>query len=207
MSATVQHSSESNEHYTPPHIVEAARATMGGIAIDPFSCALANEEVRADTYLTAGGFTDDWGGPSALVNPPGGLVDRDTFQSVKPGSRNSMSSAAAGWQATWKRWHAGRLGQAVFVCFNLEVLRLTQHLPGVTPACAYPICFLNERLRFWNETHGVEERGIKGTPSHPNAIVYLPPHEAETGASARAIWADACDRFRANYAQYGYVRI
>jgi hypothetical protein len=44
----VRHSSESNEHFTPSYIVEAARATLGGtIDLDPASSPRANEIVQA----------------------------------------------------------------------------------------------------------------------------------------------------------------
>ena len=40
--------SGSSEAYTPPFILEAAREALGGsIDLDPFSCATANQEVRA----------------------------------------------------------------------------------------------------------------------------------------------------------------
>jgi hypothetical protein len=44
------------EYYTPPHIVEAARLTMGGIDLDPASSARANEIVKAGCYF---GIEDD----------------------------------------------------------------------------------------------------------------------------------------------------
>lgn len=78
-----QHSSESNEHYTPAYIVEAARAALGGqIDLDPATCALANEVVKADRWFGRGsplgedGLAHVWGG-TVFLNPPGGLVDVD----------------------------------------------------------------------------------------------------------------------------------
>ncbi|MFB6214860.1 MAG: hypothetical protein ABEI54_03225, partial [Candidatus Bipolaricaulia bacterium] len=48
-----QHLSLTNEHFTPPKIVEAARETMGGIDLDPASCAIANEKlVQAEKFFT-----------------------------------------------------------------------------------------------------------------------------------------------------------
>ena len=48
-----RHSSETNEHYTPTEIVEAARATLGGtIDLDPASCAEANGWIQAKQIYT-----------------------------------------------------------------------------------------------------------------------------------------------------------
>ena len=62
-----------NEFYTPPHIIEVARACMGGIDLDPASCAMANETVRATAFY---GVKDDglkrpWFG-RVWLNPPYG---------------------------------------------------------------------------------------------------------------------------------------
>jgi DNA N-6-adenine-methyltransferase (Dam) len=62
-----------NEFYTPPHIIEIARACMGGIDLDPASCALANETVKAATFYDTrrNGLKRPWFG-RVWLNPPYG---------------------------------------------------------------------------------------------------------------------------------------
>lgn len=64
---------ESDEWYTPGFIVEAARATMGSIDLDPASCAEANETVRANHYFTMedNGIGQVWYG-NVFMNHPFG---------------------------------------------------------------------------------------------------------------------------------------
>lgn len=184
-----RHSSETNEHYTPPQIVAPARELMGGIDLDPCSCDLANEVVGAKVYLTEGALFKPWGCPEfparVFLNPPGGLLHPKTLEPVKstrmPGGLQALSSQAVYWAKLWAEWQTGNVSAAVFVCFNLEVLRLTQNLEGVPPCLDFPVCYLKARPRFWNLSTPVDKRGLDGSPSHAGAVVYVPPFEPRSG--------------------------
>jgi hypothetical protein len=55
--SNIQHSSATNEWYTPHKYTECAHKVLDGIEFDPFSCAYANtHHVRAIEYLSEGGF-------------------------------------------------------------------------------------------------------------------------------------------------------
>lgn len=62
----------SDEYYTPPEYIESARKVLGGtIDLDPASCDLAQETVRATTYYTEkdDGLSKEWAG-TTFMNPP-----------------------------------------------------------------------------------------------------------------------------------------
>ncbi len=223
--ANARHSSASNEHYTPPAIVEAARAAMGGIDLDPASCALANEVVQARTYWSDGALSLPWcyahHAQRTFLNPPGGLLVRSTLEPLPLGAdgkpsrkgvsvQDCVSAQAVWWSKLVHEWTLGNVEQAVFVCFNLEVLRLTQEpiapFKGHTPAAAFPICFLSERPQYWNEGTPADKRGRSGAPTHAGAVVYLPPKDASETCYPFEETAVAI-RFRAAFTPLGYVRI
>lgn len=60
-----------NEWYTPTHLIEKARAVMGGIDVDPASNEAAQKEVRAGKFFTKDddGLTKEWTG-RVWMNPP-----------------------------------------------------------------------------------------------------------------------------------------
>jgi hypothetical protein len=95
-----QHSSASNEHYTPRIIVEVAREAMGSIELDPASCELANREnVRAARFFTKedDGLSRPWDAKTIFVNPPGGRL-------TIAGKRTNRSQAQAFWHKAVEEW-------------------------------------------------------------------------------------------------------
>ena len=67
----VSANSGENEWYTPSAYIEAARQAMGSIDLDPASCELAQETVKAGVYYTIAddGLAREWGG-NVWLNPP-----------------------------------------------------------------------------------------------------------------------------------------
>ncbi len=164
-----QHQSLTNEHYTPSVVVEAARAVLGGIDLDPASCATANESVRATAYFDQArdGLAMPWAG-RVFLNPPGGVlrfVDDRWIVPEKRDPHRDKSSAVVWWAELVRQYAAGAVESAVFVGFTLEILRLSQSTP--LPVQTFPRCYPRERLRFGGNA-----------PTNGNMIVFLPPDAA-----------------------------
>lgn len=154
-----QHLSLTNEHPTPTAIVDAARETMGGIDLDPASMGEeANERIGAKRIiaLPSDGLEREWHG-KVFLNPPGGRTPekwRDRFE--------TRSSACAWWRKLVDECRAGRAEEAIFVGFNIEILRTTQGSTKWRAALDFPFCVPSSRLKFGGEQ-----------PPHANAIIYV----------------------------------
>lgn len=176
--AIPQHSSESNEHYTPSEIIEICRETMGGIDLDPASCKLANVElVHATTYLTKeeDGLRCQWHG-RVFCNPPGGkyrFVD-GRYVPVGPKGGPGESSAATWFYKAATEWKIGRTEVVCFLGFTLELLRITQARPP--SAAHFPFCLLKARTDFLKDEGG--KLVPQGSPTHANVLVCVTNHPA-----------------------------
>lgn len=68
----INQSSDDVEYYTPADIIEAARACMGSIELDPASCEIANQTVQAERYFTkeTDGLAQKWEAETLWMNHP-----------------------------------------------------------------------------------------------------------------------------------------
>ena len=196
LSTAARHSSESNEHYTPDFIVDAARKTLGCIDLDPASCEEANRVVRANSFFSHSdnGFRREWHG-RVFLNPPGGRSDnqerpvlnkcRETGECGLPVGHTHdgvESSQKKWWFKLAREWREGRVQSAIFVCFSVELLQSSQvNTPdGLRVPLDFPICFPKNRVPY------VKPGGEVGKqPPHASCIVFLPGGDIDT----RAFWS------------------
>jgi ParB family chromosome partitioning protein len=143
-------SSESNDWYTPSAIIEAAREVMGTIDLDPASCAMANETVRAARYYTKqeNGLMHPWPG-KIFLNPPYGTIR---------GKSN---------QAIWSSRLISQYEQGITEEAILLVNAATSE-KWFQPLYDYLICFPVGRLKF-----ATPERSDATSPTHASALVYF----------------------------------
>lgn len=210
MAASIRHSSENSEFFTPVWLADKGVYVLGGVDLDPASCAFANEAVRATRIHTAedNGLLQPWGG-RVLVNPPGGLVDaygRSVFRKSKGKEgctvtgacglppehvhTHPMSSAAVWWRKLCYEWEGGRVTAAFFVGFSLELLQSAQSLGGPQPL-DFTYCIPSERVKFDVVVDGARVSGDQ--PTHSNVLVLVGGGEAEH------------ERFSEAFKDVGYV--
>jgi hypothetical protein len=198
-----RHLSRSVEHYTPSDLVEAARLVLGVIHLDPASCPLANETVRAARIFTReeDGLARPWSG-RVFLNPPGG---RDPAGSVQK----------QWWQRLAIAWDAGEITAAIFVAFSVELLQTSQVAARGLLPFDFPICVPSRRVAYQRSVEEVRTpQGAlfdKWTPSavgevetgesppHASFLVYLPPRLPLAESSA------GLARFRAEFSKFGRV--
>jgi len=192
-----QHSSSTQEHYTPSLIVEAARKVLGGIELDPASCEEAQETVRAERFiaLPRDGLAESWAARTVFLNPPGGTftakrkkkTDPKPYQPPEDVAHRERwktdSRAVAWWRALMLAHDELRVRESIFVGFTLEILRAAQEdgqdRRSRGPAI-YPFCIPRDRLHFGGDQ-----------PTHGNVIIYR---------------GEAVYRFREVFSEFGATR-
>jgi hypothetical protein len=216
MGLLAQHSSKSQEHYTPANIVSKIREVLGSIACDPASSWLAQKTIQADwwyglttedphnqpgRWLGADGLAAPWHG-TVFLNPPGGHTGL-----VRPElSEISRSYPVVWWLKLCSDYVSGNVTSAIYMGFSLEQMVTTQR--GGTPCLLdFPFCVPKSRLCFDYPMDTNDGRPIDSTsvvagkqPTHGNVIVYLPPKEPHEAA-------DGVDRFASVFASVGKVVI
>lgn len=109
-----------NEWYTPSEYIEAARAFMGAIDLDPASSALANETVRAHRFFSAAddGLSKEWRG-RVWLNPPYAQPAIGHFMAKLVAERENFSEAVAlTHNYTDTAWFHLAAGAAAAICFT-----------------------------------------------------------------------------------------
>ncbi len=164
-----QHRSKSNEHYTPPWIASLARETFGGpIHLDPASCEAANRLIGAERYFAEqdDGLSLPWEG-NVFLNPPG--------KRRRLGNED-VSQAAFWWASLAVRFADGHgpIPHAVFLIFNLELLRHAQAWPVRQPL-TFPTLIFRHRVRYFRPGPIGQDPVEGDCPTHPSALVYLGP--------------------------------
>ena len=144
---------KSNEWYTPAKYIEAARAVMGAIDLDPASCALANETVKATRYYSKedDGLTKPWYG-RVWLNPP--YSAEEIVNPIRFWIKRLISE-----------YECGNVEQAAILVTAGIDRRWFQ------PLWNYPICFPDHQIVFMR---------LGKKPDHKifsNLFVYLGPNE------------------------------
>ena len=157
-------SSKEKGYLTPVPYVEAARQTLGRIDLDPASCLTAQRDIKAHQWYGPGsphgedGLSQDWRG-TVLLNPPGGYAPRGA---------ESRSMATHWYQRLMCFWSIGMVESAIFVGFNMEILRSGQIAGSLSPT-RFPFCIPRSRIRFDLDRSGV--RLPATSPTHGCVIV------------------------------------
>jgi ParB family transcriptional regulator, chromosome partitioning protein len=165
----------SNEWYTPSKYIEAARSVMGSIDLDPASCSLANETVKATTYYTKeqDGLTLPWYG-NVWLNPPFGRLHG------KGGGKSFPMLFAERMACEYTH---GNIQQGIIFLIGLSAYR-----HWFSRLWIYPVCFHRENIDF------LRPDGKRSTYGFGSNFVYIGPYEdrfidvfSQFGTIARAV--------------------
>ena len=144
MALLTSHASE--EWYTPAWVLELAREVLGAIDLDPASCETANRTVRAHFFFTErdDGLEREWWG-RVWNNPPYGKFP------------NGDSKQGAWSRKAATEYEAGRVQEALLLVNTSNGYDWYQWLSR-----RYPVCLMEERLRFVRPDGAPGDRAKKG---------------------------------------------
>jgi phage N-6-adenine-methyltransferase len=133
----VANNSGENEWYTPREFIEAARATMGSIDLDPASSEIANQIVQAGAFYTLedDGLAQDWFG-NVWLNPPYAQPEVSYFaDKVVSEAENVQQVCILVNNATETAWFQSLLGVIDAVCLLRSRVKFldTQLKPNGAP--------------------------------------------------------------------------
>lgn len=187
-----KHSSETNEHFSPPDIVEAAREALKVIELDPASSEKANTIVKAKNIISLprNGLLERWYG-RVFINPPGGLVDDQGRPVIRKANGKEgctvtgecglppehthsgvTSSSVAWWRKLARSWFEGDVEAAVFLAFSIEFVQTSQDEDQLVSPLDCAACYPRDRIRFLREKDG--ELVVGASPTHASCLFYLP---------------------------------
>lgn len=122
---------DSDSWFTPPEYVEAARLTLDGIDLDPFSSPEANETVKARRFYTVrdNAFGKQWRAKRVWMNPP-----------------YSKGLCPAAVDKLLEEFKSGRVENAIVLVNNATDTKWYSKLAKE----AWSVCLTDHRIAFWN---------------------------------------------------------
>lgn len=144
------YSSQSVEWYTPAEYIDAVRAVLGQIDLDPASCEQANHTVGATRIFTEAddGLSRDWFG-RVFLNPPYGMQGKESLAGLF--CRKAIDELQK---------------QNIDACIIL--VNAVHSQEWQRPLYKFPVCLVDHRIKFVSGDGAPNQN-----PTYQNAFFYL----------------------------------